>query len=202
MRHPFQKATARLRLVPGQDPPYPVSAMKAGMVGMRFFLASLTVLFSTSVIACLMVAVQAGAWRSDAVPGLPSKLWTSTLFLLAVSVALEWGRQQIRQNRSQGLYWMLWLAIALAIGFLANQTRVWLSLDNIRLPANARTLYAFSFAVLTGLHAVHVLGGFVPLTVCTVRASRERYSSFDYAGVTYCAMYWHFLDVAWLAIVT
>jgi heme/copper-type cytochrome/quinol oxidase subunit 3 len=110
-----------------------------------------------------MVAIQAGAWHSDAVPGLPSNLWTSTLFLLAVSVALEWGRQQIRQNRSQGLYWMLWLSIALAIGFLANQTRVWLSLDNIRLPANARTLYAFSFAVLTGLHAVHVLGGFAPL---------------------------------------
>ncbi len=172
------------------------------MVGMRFFLASLSVLFITGMTACLMVAIQAGAWRSDAVPGLPSKLWTSTLFLLAISVALEWGRHQIRQNRSQRLYWMLLLAIALAIGFLANQTRVWMSLDNIRLPSNAKTLYAFSFAVLTGLHAVHVLGGFVPLTVCTVRASRERYSSFDYAGVTYCAMYWHFLDVAWLAIVT
>src|SRR5262249_50092372 len=90
----------------------------------------------------------------------------------------------------------------LALGFLINQTRVWLSLDNIQLPTNARTLFAFSFALITGLHALHVLGGFVPLAVCTVRASRERYSSFDHIGVTYCAMYWHFLDVAWVVIVS
>ena len=95
---------------------------------------------------------------------------------------------------------MLLLTIGLGITFLASQTRVWLTLENIQLPSTARTLYAFSFAVLTGLHAIHVLGGFVPLTVCAVRASRERYSSFDYVGVTYCAMYWHFLLFVWLGL--
>jgi cytochrome c oxidase subunit 3 len=202
MRRPFQKTTVHLRLVPGQDPPYPVSATKTDMVGMRWFIASLSVLFATTLIACLLVTVETGSWRADAVPGLTRKLWISTLFLLAVSVVLERGLHQIRRNRSQALYWMLLVTFLLALGFLANQTRVWMSLDNIQLPTNARTLFAFSFALITGLHALHVLGGFVPLTVCTVRASRERYSSFDHAGVTYCAMYWHFLDVAWVVIVS
>lgn len=172
------------------------------MIGMRFFLASLSILFLTSLLACLIVTLQAGAWRTDAVPGLPSKLWVSTLILLAISVALERGRQLIRRNHSQGLLRMLFLTIALGITFLISQTRVWLTLDGIQLPSTARTLYLFSFGVVTGLHAVHVLGGFVPLTVCAVRASREGYSSYDHAGVTYCAMYWHFLDAAWLVIVS
>ena len=201
-KRPSQKAATRLRLIEGQDPPHPSSASRAGMVGMKFFLASLSILFLTSLIACLIVTIRTGAWRTDAVPGLPSKLWVSTLMLLAISVALEQGRYLIRRNRSQGLFHMLLLTIALAIAFLASQTRVWLTLDHIQLPSTARTLYLFSFGVVTGLHAVHVLGGFVPLTICAVRASRGGYSSYDHTGVIYCAMYWHFLDVAWLVIVS
>jgi cytochrome c oxidase subunit III len=172
------------------------------MVGMRFFLLSLSVLFATSLLACLMVCIQAGAWRGDAFPGLPSKLWVSTLLLLAVSVAFEQGRRQIRVNDLQGLRITLLLTIALGFFFLINQTRIWLTIADVQLPPTPKTLYAFSFSVLTGLHAVHVLGGFVPLAVCTVGAFHERYSSFDHAGVTYCAMYWHFLDVVWLIIVS
>ena len=201
-KRPFQKTAPRLRLIDGQDPPYPSSASRAGMVGMKFFLASLSILFLTSLIACLIVTIQAGAWRTDAVPGLASKLWLSTLVLLAVSAALEHGRYQIRRNRSRGLFHMLLLTIALAVAFLLSQTRVWLTLDTIQLPGAARTLYLFSFGVVTGLHAVHVLGGFVPLMLCAMRAARERYSSYDHRGVTYCAMYWHFLDAAWLVIVS
>jgi len=201
-KRPVKKTAPRLRLIEGQNPPYPSSPTRAGMLGMKFFLASLAILFLTSLVACLIVTVRAGAWRTDAVPGLASKLWLSTLVLLAISAALERGRYLIRRNRSQGLFHMLLLGIALAVIFLASQTRVWLSLDNIQLPGAARTLYLFSFGVVTGLHAVHVLGGFVPLTLCAMRASREGYSSYDHTGVTYCAMYWHFLDAAWLVIVS
>lgn len=201
-KRPLQKTTTRLRLIDGQDPPYPSSGARAGMLGMKFFLASLSILFLTSLIACLIVTTQAGAWRTDAVPGLPSKLWVSTLVLFAISAALEQGRYFIRHNRTEGLFHMLLLAIALAAIFLASQTRVWLTLDNIQLPGTARTLYLFSFGVVTGLHAVHVLGGFVPLTLCALRASRADYSSYNHTGVIYCAMYWHFLDAAWLVIMS
>lgn len=202
MRRPFSKAAARLRVIQGQDPPYPVSATRAGMFAMKWFLASLSVLFLTSLIACLLVTIQAGAWHSEAVPGLASRLWVSTIILLLVSIVLERGRQQIRLNRSQGLLIMLLLALVLCLAFLASQSRVWFTLEHIQLPEKAKALYAFSFGVLTGLHAIHVLGGFVPLTICIVRAFREGYSSYDHIGITYCAMYWHFLDAVWLVLVS
>jgi cytochrome c oxidase subunit 3 len=174
------------------------------MVGMRWFIASLAMLFGTTLVACLMVTLETQSWRADAVPELTRKLWISTLFLLAVSVVLERGLHRIRRNRTRELFWMLLVTVSLALGFLVNQTRVWMSLgnSNIQLPTNARTLFTFSVALITGLHALHVLGGFVPLAVCSVRAARERYSSFDHAGVTYCAMYWHFLDATWVVIVS
>jgi cytochrome c oxidase subunit 3 len=169
---------------------------------MWVFLGSLSILFATSLFACLLVTIQAGAWRTDAHPGLPSKLWVSTLFLLATSVVLEYGRWQIRRNNQQALFAMLLMTLGLGVAFLINQTRIWLAVANIQLPSTAKALYEFSFGVLTGLHALHVLGGFIPLIICTVQASRGRYSSFDHAPVTYCAMYWHFLDVMWVVIVS
>jgi cytochrome c oxidase subunit 3 len=170
---------------------------------MRIFLLSLTILFASSLLACVLVAVNAGAWRSDAVPHLPSKLWVSTLVLLGVSVALECGRQFIRQNRQRWLQYMLILTTILALGFLVSQTRVWLTLADINLPStSAKSLYAFSFAVLTGLHALHVIGGFIPLGWCLLGAYEGRYTNYNYTGITYCAMYWHFLDTVWLVIVS
>ncbi|HXG17956.1 MAG TPA: cytochrome c oxidase subunit 3 [Methylomirabilota bacterium] len=202
MKPPFRRSSVRLRLVQNQAQPWPVSPTRAGLLGMWVFLGSLTVLFATSLFACLLVTIQAGAWRTDAQPGLPSKLWVSTLFLLATSVVLECGRWQIRRNNRQGLFVMLLLTLGLGVAFLINQTRIWLAVAEIQLPSTPKALYQFAFGVLTGLHAVHVLGGFIPLIICIGQAFRERYSSFDHAPVTYCAMYWHFLDVMWIIIVS
>ncbi|MBI3249949.1 MAG: cytochrome c oxidase subunit 3 [Deltaproteobacteria bacterium] len=202
MKHPFRRSSSRLRLVQSQDQPWPVSPTRAGMFGMWVFLGSLSVLFATTLFACLLITIQAGAWRTDAHPGLPSKLWVSTLFLLMVSLAFEVGRWQIRLNRQQGLSAMLLLANLLGLGFLLNQIQVWRLVAEIDLPSTAKSLYQFSFGVLTGVHAFHVLGGFVPLALCTVHALRGRYSSFDHASVAYCAMYWHFLGLMWVVIVS
>ena len=56
-----------------------------------------------------------------------------------------------------------------------------------------------AFYVLTGMHAVHVIGGLVPLVVITRRAFAGRDDP-QHAGVIYTAMYWHFLDAVWLVL--
>jgi cytochrome c oxidase subunit 3 len=64
----------------------------------------------------------------------------------------------------------------------------------------ASNLYAFTFFILTGLHAAHVVGGVGLLAVVLARSLRGRYGSGRYDGVTYAAMYWHFLDAIWLLL--
>jgi cytochrome c oxidase subunit 3 len=58
-------------------------------------------------------------------------------------------------------------------------------------------LYAFTFYMLTVLHAVHVIGGLAALGVTTTRAFLGRDVT---AGVRYCTVYWHFLLVVWLIV--
>ena len=57
-----------------------------------------------------------------------------------------------------------------------------------------------SFYVLIGLHALHVIGGLIPMSVVVVRAFRRGYGPDDHAGVWYCGAYWHFLDVTWVCL--
>ena len=61
-------------------------------------------------------------------------------------------------------------------------------------------LWAWTFYVLTALHALHVLGGILPMAVVTRNALQHRYTPENHRGVTYVGMYWHFLDVAWLGL--
>ena len=65
---------------------------------------------------------------------------------------------------------------------------------------DARTLYGFTFYMLTGLHAVHVVAGFVPLGVILNKAKRREYSSSNHEGVKLCTQYWDYLGVVWCVL--
>jgi heme/copper-type cytochrome/quinol oxidase subunit 3 len=67
--------------------------------------------------------------------------------------------------------------------------------------AGSRTGQLYAVVVsLVVLHALHVIGGLIPLAVTTVRAFRGRYDHEVHEGVTLCAMYWHFLDIVWIVL--
>jgi cytochrome c oxidase subunit 3 len=56
--------------------------------------------------------------------------------------------------------------------------------------------------MLTGLHAAHVLGGFIPLGIVLGRADRRRYSSSEHEGPRLCRQYWDYLFVVWVILLT
>ena len=84
--------------------------------------------------------------------------------------------------------------------FLLVQTWNWWGLIAAKMTATSKNLYAFTFFMLTGLHAAHVIGGVILLGVVTARAAQGRYGSGRHNGVTYAAMYWHFLDAVWIVL--
>ncbi len=101
-----------------------------------------------------------------------------------------------RAGRASETARLLAAATALGAAFLVAQAANWLRLD-----AGAdRTMLVFGFWLLmTVLHALHVLGGLVPLAIATVRAECDRYLN-DPEPVELVASYWHFLGITWLAI--
>jgi cytochrome c oxidase subunit 3 len=166
---------------------------------MWVFLATLTVLFLAAIVGYLVVRLKATDWPPPGMPRLPAGLWLATLALVAGSVTIESARRAIRRGeRTLCTHW-LQATLALAVVFLAVQLWNWWGLIRVRVTA-ASNLYAFTFFMLTGLHAAHVIGGVVLLAVVLARALGGRYGSGRHAGVTYAAMYWHFLDAIWLLL--
>jgi heme/copper-type cytochrome/quinol oxidase subunit 3 len=60
-------------------------------------------------------------------------------------------------------------------------------------------MFGLAFCLIL-LHAAHVIGGVVALWVVTVKAMKDRYDHENYQGVRHAAVYWHFLDIVWVAM--
>ncbi len=181
----------------------PRSRMAAGVLGLRLFLLSLGIFFAAVLIGYAVLRLSPALESTIEIPPLPRALWLSTLFLLASSGTIHLALTGVRREKPRWLRGGMVATAILGIAFLAMQTLCWISWAGHLRSSLAETQRAFlvtSFYVFTGLHAIHVIGGLVPLTVVTRRAFGDRYTSADHAGVRYCTMYWHFLDVVWLVL--
>lgn len=174
-------------------------ASAAGVFGMKLFLASLGVLMAASLVGYVVVRSRATAWPPPGAPALPKGLWLSTLLVIGISAVMQRALSAARRGQAAALRSGLLGATALAVAFLAVQAFNWSALMRLHTREHA-TLFEFTFYMLTGLHALHVIGGIVPLVVVSRKAIAGAYAPAQHPGVLYCTMYWHFLDVVWIVM--
>ena len=67
--------------------------------------------------------------------------------------------------------------------------------------ADLSSSYLKMFYAMTGLHAVHVIGGLIPLAIITIAAFQGMYGPKKNAAIRYTAVYWHFLDAVWCTLI-
>lgn len=176
------------------------SRQAAGAQGMRLFLVSTGILFGSILIG--FVCIRLLAVESPQLPPLPWGLWVSTLLLLGSSATMQAAVIGARRGDRGRLQVFLTATTLLGFAFLAVQAVCWiLWLEPMRasLGQAEQVFLLTGFYTLTGLHALHVVGGLVPLVVITARARTGRYSPQFHPGVIYTAMYWHFLGGVWVA---
>jgi cytochrome c oxidase subunit III len=169
--------------------------------GLRVLFASLTVLFAASLVAYLVTRYGNTVWRTADMPGLPPGLFGSTAMLLGLSLSMHLAQRDVRQNRTESLVRDLWLAVAFGVAFLLGQALNW-NVMRRAFHEGEPTMYPFTFFMLTGLHAAHVLGGFVPLGIVLGRARKKRYTSSQHEGLSLCRQYWDYLGIVWLVLLT
>lgn len=172
----------------------------SGVLGMWVFLASLAVLFLASIAGYLVVRFRAEAWPPPGMPRLPGGLILATVVLLGCSVAIHLALQAVRKGNRAAMTRGLVATFGLGVLFLALQAWNWWGLITAQLGPETKNLYAFTFYMLTGLHAAHVVGGLVQLGWVIARAMLGKYGSGWHPGVLYSAMYWHFLDGVWIVM--
>jgi cytochrome c oxidase subunit 3 len=168
-------------------------------LGMLVLFCSLTVLFTATIIGFWFTRITAEQYRAPGLPNLPEGLLLSTLLIGLTSLCIWQAQRSVKRNQLEGLKRWLLAAGALGALFLLTQTANWFAM---RPPSDANSLYLATFFMLTGVHALHVIGGFVPLGFVIHHAWRRHYSSSSHEGLSLCAQYWHFLGGVWLVLVT
>jgi len=181
---------------PRREPSMPGTS--TAQLGMYIGLASLSVLFLASLIGYFVTRYQNDSWRTADLPNLPSGLWASSVVLVFLSIALRYGERRLLQNDRDGLRRGVTMALGAGALFLVLQAANWRSVAAASLGTSAQTLYAFTFYMLTALHALHVLGGIVPLSVIYARAAD--YSSSRHEMVRLTRQYWDFLLIVWVVL--
>jgi len=120
-------------------------------------------------------------------------LMSSLLMVLALAAAQRGDRRQTR----------LWLAGTIVFGliFLGFQAYEFTQFvhEGLTLQTN---LFGSTFFTLTGFHGGHVAIGVTWLTTLLVLDFRGRLTVTDALKVEIAGLYWHFVDIVWIAIFT
>ena len=122
--------------------------------------------------------------------------------LLLSSLTMVLALAAVHQNdrRWSGI-WLLATAL-LGAHFVGNQVYEFHTFavhDGLTLSTN---LFGSSFFVLTGFHGAHVSGGVIWLLGLWVLNLRGKLDARDAIKVEVAGLYWHFVDIVWIAIFT
>lgn len=172
----------------------------AKVVALFFLLAAISSLFALFVSAYVMRMdpSHGGDWISTPKPGI---LWLNTGLLLLSSVAMQWAKGISRHENPAGLKIALLMVGIFTLLFLGGQYLAWDQLHDSSYFQLRNPALGF-FYLLTGVHAVHILGGLYVWGRLTGRAWRlkETTPANLKLSVELCTIYWHFLLLVWLVL--
>jgi heme/copper-type cytochrome/quinol oxidase subunit 3 len=122
----------------------------------------------------------------------------NTLILLGSSGVAWWAERSVRAGRTKQLRVGLAATIALGVLFLSLQA-VEYGRETL---SGTHDAYGSLFYTITGFHGAHVAAGLLMLVVVLVRALRGHFGEGRHEAVSNVAIYWHFVDLVWLAVFT
>ena len=125
----------------------------------------------------------------------------STFVLLCSSFAMVQALAATNKNDQKGIQiWLLLTAFmgAIFIGFQVYEFNAF-RLEGLLVSTN---LFGSTFFTLTGFHGAHVSLGIVWLMVLFFVARKGKVGPHNALDVELCGLYWHFVDIVWIVIVT
>ena len=186
--------------------PHPVTGVYSGKLGTWLFLASEVMLFGALFSAYVLLRVGApatgpAAWPSHEETHLSWKIGGfNTLVLIISSVTMVMAWASLKMNNLSKARMYMGVTVALALLFII----VKLLLEYIpKFQAHHTPSHSNFFALyftLTGLHALHILGGVIVITYFIFPGSSLWKKDPEYYTnrIECTGLYWHFVDLVWI----
>jgi cytochrome c oxidase subunit 3 len=119
-----------------------------------------------------------------------------TLILVSSSFTCQFAVWAIRRDDRTGFIRSIAVTLVLGITFLMGQVYDYSTIGF----GVSDTPFGTTFYTLTGFHGAHVFGGAVMLSVVLYRGLAGQFSSRHHDAVEAASLYWHFVDVVWIAL--
>jgi heme/copper-type cytochrome/quinol oxidase subunit 3 len=172
------------------------------LLGFVLFLISDVVLFSSFIFAYLYLRNSVPDWPPITSTGkqLPrfdvAFAAINSCVLFGSGATMHFAMESWKKlDKSAFNLWMIG-TIALGIAFLCGQGYEY---HNAAITWAGSTMGA-TFFTLTGMHGFHVFIGVIYLIVLFIQANKGVYTGSKYFGLTAGTLYWHFVDVIWVAL--
>ncbi len=186
----------------GEDSNWDQNRARFAKTGLRVLMAVITSLFFLFIVA-FMIRSQISDWEHLSGPWKPLadpwRLWINTSMLILGSVCLQWARVASRRGNSKRAVEGLVLSGLFTTSFIFGQVWVWQQLVSLGYFVNSNPANSF-FYLLTGLHALHLVGGMIAWVRTTVKAWSGVSVQQLNLSIELCAMYWHYLLALWLVL--
>jgi heme/copper-type cytochrome/quinol oxidase subunit 3 len=189
----------------GPDAVAPAPRAGAGRIGMWIFLVTDAMGFGALLLAYGVLRARAAGWPDPMERFMIPVAAAMTLVLLTSSLAVLLALAAADEGRGGAARGWLAATMLCGLGFLAGQAFEYRHLLQGALPPDALPmgltsgLFASLFYVITGFHGLHVVAGLLVLGIVAIsRGVGPAWSR----RVEVAALFWHFVDVAWVAIFT
>jgi len=178
--------------------PDPDSRGNRYRIGMWVALASIAMMFTSLSSAYIVRSGGATDWVPIAMPRV---LIASTALILISSVTLEIARRSLKRSLHDKYARYVLFTALLGVGFLASQLIAWrqLAAQGVYLASHPHSSF---FYLLTGAHALHLIGGLLALTYLWLRSRHQLVEpglvAKRKATADAVTIYWHFMDGLWI----
>lgn len=171
-------------------------------LAMWVFLASEVMFFGSLIGGYLYfkLADRAGFREAESILSLPLATVGTTLLIVS-SFAVVMALEALQSNDRRVFRNWLIAVLVLGAGFLSIQAVEWYELMHHDITSS--DLFGTAFYITTGFHGLHVLGGVIWIALLLYRALVQKvYTAENSLGIELFGLYWHFVDVVWIALFT
>ncbi len=173
-----------------------VAGIPTGKVGVWWFLASEIVVFGGLIGTYLMFRLGSTGWSAMAAHlSVPTGTW-NTFVLLTSSLTMVLAFAAAEEGDEKGIRTWLLLTVLLGLMFLVTKGFEWRHEIKAGFPPTAGGFWSFYYT-MTGLHALHVLGGVVVNFILFLTAQMGLLKGKEHR-VELAGLYWHFVDIVWI----
>ena len=157
-------------------------------------IASIMMMFA-GLTSAFIVKSNLTGWRTIEMPVI---FWVSTVVILASSVTMMVAVKAFKNREMTKYRSMLGVTLILGIAFTVCQIVGFSQLWNQNVRFKGSSGAGQFFYAITGLHALHILGGIVAVAIFLIKSWVGKVKSYAVAPVEVLAIYWHFIDILWV----